>query len=159
MTTELSNGINNANIQSDAEIIDKLEKLPTDEKADILATLEMYSGPIPHPSILEAYQKLYPNAAEEIIKNGIEESNHRRYLENARQRRRGRLAWVVLIGVIVITMLFLFLSFELIMNNHEVIGSVFAGTTFLMFMGTMIEMVPKLSSKDDLSVDNSKEDK
>lgn len=32
-----------------------------------MAYLEMYSGPIPLPDILEGYQKLYPNAAKEII--------------------------------------------------------------------------------------------
>lgn len=43
----------------------KFKNLET--KKEIMAYLEMHSGPIPLPDILEGYQKLYPNAAKEII--------------------------------------------------------------------------------------------
>lgn len=69
MTNKSENDVNKTD---SAEIIDKLENMPKDEKDDVIATLEMYSGPIPHPKILEAYQKLYPDAAKKIIENGLE---------------------------------------------------------------------------------------
>ncbi|KAF0524516.1 DUF2335 domain-containing protein [Pediococcus pentosaceus] len=131
--------------------------MPKDEKDDVIATLEMYSGPIPHPKILEAYQKLYPDAAKKIIENGLEESSHRRTLETARQKRRGRLAWATLISLVVIILVFIVLSFLLIMNGHKIIGSIFAGTSFLVFIGTMTDLVPVLSAKDDISVDDKNE--
>lgn len=75
--------------KDDQEIIDQVKKLPLSEKQqeDIIATMEMYSGPIPHPKILAGYQALYPNAAKKIIENGLDESRHRRHLETARQKK------------------------------------------------------------------------
>ncbi|AHA05143.1 DUF2335 domain-containing protein [Pediococcus pentosaceus] len=154
MTNKSENDVNKTD---SAEIIDKLENMPKDEKDDVIATLEMYSGPIPHPKILEAYQKLYPDAAKKIIENGLEESSHRRTLETARQKRRGRLAWATLISLVVIILVFIVLSFLLIMNGHKIIGSIFAGTSFLVFIGTMTDLVPVLSAKDDISVDDKNE--
>lgn len=154
MTNKSENDVNKTDR---AEIIDKLENMPKDEKDDVIATLEMYSGPIPHPKILEAYQKLYPDAAKKIIENGLEESSHRRTLETARQKRRGRLAWATLISLVVIILVFIVLSFLLIMNGHKIIGSIFAGTSFLVFIGTMTDLVPVLSAKDDISVDDKNE--
>lgn len=154
MTNKSENDVNKTD---SAEIIDKLENMPKDEKDDVIATLEMYSGPIPHPKILEAYQKLYPDAAKKIIENGLEESSHRRTLETARQKRRGRLAWATLISLVVIILVFIVLSFLLIMNGHKIIGSIFAGTSFLVFIGTMTDLVPLLSAKDDISVDDKNE--
>lgn len=154
MTNKSENDVNKTD---SAEIIDKLENMPKDEKDDVIATLEMYSGPIPRPKILEAYQKLYPDAAKKIIENGLEESSHRRTLETARQKRRGRLAWATLISLVVIILVFIVLSFLLIMNGHKIIGSIFAGTSFLVFIGTMTDLVPVLSAKDDISVDDKNE--
>lgn len=72
----------------DKQIVDQIQKseMPKETKDEIIAHLEMYRGPIPHPDILEGYQKLYPNAAKEIIDNGVDESKHRRKLETARQK-------------------------------------------------------------------------
>ena len=57
--------------KEDQELIDQVKKLPISEKEqeDLIATMEMYSGPIPHPKILAGYQALYPDAAKRIIEN------------------------------------------------------------------------------------------
>ena len=56
------NEITNSPSRSDQEIIDDIKKLDisSDKKQDIIATMEMYSGPIPHPKILAGYQALDP---------------------------------------------------------------------------------------------------
>lgn len=70
----------NEQTQHDLDIIDALKRsdVAEDKKEDMIATLEMYNGPIPHPKILDGYDKLDPGAAKRIIDNGIGESNHRR---------------------------------------------------------------------------------
>ena len=52
--------------KEDQEIIAQVRKMPISDqkKNDIIATLEMYSGPIPHPKILAGYEALDPGAAE-----------------------------------------------------------------------------------------------
>lgn len=133
-----------------AEILDRLDNLPEDQQEEILATLEMYAGPIPHPVILAGYQKLYDEAAKKIIDNGVEESGHRRHLETSRQRRRGHLAYIALVGGLILTAGFIAASFWLIYLGHAIIGSVFAGTAFLAMMGTLFELAVKLTENDDL---------
>lgn len=143
---------------SDEEMIRSLP-LPDDKKNDIIATLEMYSGPIPHPKILAGYEALDHGAAKKIIDNGIKESEHRRQMETSRQKRRGRLAWVSMFAVIIICVLFIFLSFVLIMHGHPIIGSVFGGGSFLAFLGSLNTNVNDLSKKDDISVSDHDIDK
>src|SRR5436309_567075 len=40
-----------------------------------------FSGPLPHPSVLEHYDKIYPGAAERIIRMAELQGEHRRHLE------------------------------------------------------------------------------
>ncbi|WP_242367725.1 DUF2335 domain-containing protein [Lactobacillus intestinalis] len=146
--------------KEDQEIIAQVRKMPISDqkKNDIIATLEMYSGPIPHPKILAGYEALDPGAAEKIIDNGIEESVHRRELESARQKRRGRLAWTAMITASIMCILFVLGSFYLIMNNHTVAGGIFGGTSFLMLIGIFFNSVEELSGNNDISTNDKKEE-
>jgi uncharacterized membrane protein len=45
------------------------------------AVEEQFSGPIPHPNILESYNRILPGAAERILSMAEEEQKHRQYLE------------------------------------------------------------------------------
>ena len=40
-----------------------------------------FSGPLPHPSLLEQYNKVIPNAAERILRMAEQEGEHRHYIE------------------------------------------------------------------------------
>lgn len=82
--------------KADQEIIDQVKKLPISEEKqkDIIATMEMYSGPIPHPKILAGYQALYPDAAKEIIENGLDESRHRRQVVDVTRKLSIKTAWI-----------------------------------------------------------------
>lgn len=139
--------------KEDQEIIDQVKRLPISEKEqkDIIATMEMYSGPIPHPKILAGYQALYPNAAKEIIENGLDESRHRRHLETARQKRRGHLAWASMILLVIVCLIFMIGSFYLILEDHKIIGSIFGATSFLTLVGSFIGNINELSGNDDIS--------
>lgn len=137
----------------DQEIIDQVKKMPLTKKEqdDIIATMEMYSGPIPHPKILAGYQALYPEAAKRIIENGLDESRHRRFLETKRQKRRGHLAWAAMFLLVIVCVLFMGGSLWLINKGHTVIGSVFGGGSFLTLAGSLIGNVTQLSGNDDIS--------
>lgn len=151
--------------KADQEIIDQVRKLPISKakQKDIIATMEMYSGPIPHPKILAGYQALYPKAAEEIIENGLEESRHRRKLETARQKRRGHLAWVSMILLVVVCLIFMAGSFVLIIKGHPIIGTIFGSTSFVALVGAFMNSIDELSDNDDISKqkqnNNDKNDK
>lgn len=141
----------------DKKIIDQIREsdIPNKDKDHIIAAMEMYSGPIPHPRILEGYQKLYPKAAERIIENGIAESEHRRQMETARQKRRGRMAWVSLIGSILLAIILLIGGIVLALYNHKVLGPVSMIGGILTVIGSLGSNSTELSENDDLT--NSKD--
>lgn len=134
----------------DGELLDNLKGLNEEQKTEVMATLEMYSGPLPHPSILKQYKDLYPQAAEEIIKNGLAESKHRRRLENSRVWTKLLLSTFALVVFAVLSYLFLKWSVNLIKAGYKVIGSIFGGGSFLMILGTLLSLVQTLTQKDDL---------
>ncbi|MGQ5708843.1 DUF2335 domain-containing protein [Lactobacillus sp. PSON] len=146
--------------KNNQEIINQVKKLPlsNDEKNNIIATIDMYSGPIPHPKILAGYEALDHGAAKEIIDNGIEESKHRRKLETARQKRRGHLAWASMIILALVCLIFMLGSFYLILNDHKIIGGIFGGSSFLIFVGYFFNYIDKLTSNNDISVNKTIED-
>lgn len=135
---------------SDQELLDKVQALPKERKREMVAHLEMYSGPIPHPSILKGYEELDAGAAKAIIENGLAESDHRRNLETKRQKRRGNLAYIMLIGSLALCALFILGSFMLIMRGHTIVGSIFGGTGFIILIGSMISLVNDLTVNSDL---------
>lgn len=79
----------------DQSIIDQFESfnISKKDKERMIATLSMYSGPIPTPALLAGYENLDKGAAKKIIDNALAESEQRRKLEYPRQKRRGRMAW------------------------------------------------------------------
>ncbi|MFT8363143.1 MAG: DUF2335 domain-containing protein [Sporolactobacillus sp.] len=140
----------------DVELVEQLRQIQ-DTKKELVATLEMYSGPIPHPDILGKYESIFPGAAKAIIENGIEESNHRRKLEDDRQKRRGHLAWLTLIALLLLSLTFIAASFVLILYNHKIIGSIFGGGGFLALLGNLLTLVSSLSSNDDIATSSKHE--
>ena len=143
----------------DQEILDQVKKLPIseEEQNNIIATMEMYSGPIPHPKILAGYQALYPKAAEKIIENGLDESRHRRHLETSRQKRRGRLAWASMYLLVFVCLLFMGGSLWLISTGHTIIGTFFGGGSFITLAGSLMNNITQLSSNDDISQSKPRE--
>lgn len=121
-----------------------------------MATMEMYSGPLPHPDILKKYQELYPHAAKEIIKNGVAESKHRRRLENIRVWVKLALAFIGIAIFGSLGYLFLKRSFDLIMHGHAIVGSIFGSGAFLTLLGAVLSMVQSLTNKDDLKNSDNK---
>ncbi|ANK37544.1 hypothetical protein AOB58_742 [Staphylococcus sp. AntiMn-1] len=121
----------------DLDIIDAVKRSDVDDedKKDLIATLEMYNGPIPHPKILEGYDKLDPGSAKRIIDNGIGESDHRRKMEAKTINHVARSFYFRFVLAFVLAILFGFGSFYLILKGHAVLGTIFVGFTFISMLG------------------------
>ena len=63
-----------------------------------------YSGPIPHPGILEHYNKILPGAAERILKMAEEQAEHRRMLEKQALATDSRNSTLGVISALIITL-------------------------------------------------------
>lgn len=100
--------------------------------------VEMFSGPLPPPSMLKEYEKIVPGSGKKIIDSGLEESNFRRDFNNknldaivSQDKRRDWMAFII--GLVVIIC-----GAWLINNNHYVIGSIFAGGTAISLVGLFL---------------------
>jgi len=57
------------------------QKRTISPRAVATTTAETFSGPLPHPQILEKYNEVVPDAAERIIAMAENQSKHRQELE------------------------------------------------------------------------------
>lgn len=125
------------------EAVDGVKQLPPKEQEQAMAKLEMtmlemHSGPIPHPDILEKYYRLDPGAAKLIIENGVKESEHRRNLENEAvrytARDTARRDWMgFIIGIIIISV-----GALLIYTGHTITGTVLSGVSAIGLVGLFV---------------------
>jgi len=76
--------VNNPRQKSEKEdfsvIPDLAKDLPEEERKIVLAQMS-YSGPLPHPFIIERYDQVVPGAAERILAAFEKQSAHRQELE------------------------------------------------------------------------------
>lgn len=116
-------------------LVDKVEKLPDEERQVVLERLEIYQGDLPHPDILEGYNRLYPDAAKRIIENGIAESEYRRKMEdkylsgNIAAHKFGQVLGFIVALAIITSGTFL------IFTGHAITGSLMTGATAVGVIG------------------------
>ncbi|MBC1943543.1 DUF2335 domain-containing protein [Listeria booriae] len=134
--SQLDNELADVSCDDITEILDTVQQMPDERQEEVMISLEMHYGPIPHPSILGRYEELNPGAAQLIIENGVAESTHRRSMEKAtlhkevRDRQRSQYLGFI-IGIIVIV-----LGFILILNGHAITGTALSGVTALGLVGS-----------------------
>ena len=117
------------------DVVQQMERLEPQQRATVLQKLEIYQGDLPHPSILEGYNALYPEAVKKIIDNGIAETEYRREQERKflsaqiAERKRGQYLGFVL------ALLMILCGSYMILNGHTVAGSVLSGITAVGIIG------------------------
>lgn len=90
-----------------------------EQKTNIVASVQQYSGPLPPASELAAYKKVMADAPERIIAMAEKEQNHRHNYD-VRILNAGRIESLLgQIFAFVIVLAFLAASIYLAMNNHE----------------------------------------
>jgi len=83
---------------------------------------ELFTGPLPHPSILEKYEQTLPGAADRIIKMAENQSSHRQAIEkkvidaNVFNEKLGMVLAFIITAVIVVGSIFL------IYSNRQIAG-------------------------------------
>jgi uncharacterized membrane protein len=82
-------------------VLEEIE--PEELKSEIRAVLERYSGPLPHPSILEGYKEVDPRSLDWVINSASREQEHRHWCDKEPLRQSGRAQWFAFtIAVLVI---------------------------------------------------------
>ncbi len=137
---------------------DQPSDLPTqqvqpDESADssaVASAIQAYSfaGPLPHPSLLESYGRVLENAPERILAMAEKEAANRQGIER----------WIVkgdvirsIVGVIfafIIGISTLGLGAYLVLENHDIAGTLFAGAGLTSLVSAFIYGTRHLRDKE-----------
>lgn len=81
------------------------EKPPEGEQLVNFSISSEFTGPLPHPAILAAYDSVASGTAQKLIDNSLEESEHRRRLQRHESQRKSYSLWVASIIAILIVAL------------------------------------------------------
>lgn len=100
--------------------------------------MELFAGPLPPPAILERYAGLYPDAPRIIFTSFEAQGIHRRTLEDFVVRANARRAAQGLWAGFVVTILFLFVSAYLILNGHDVAGTILGVVDLVALAGVFV---------------------
>lgn len=150
MTEEQQNNlqVTQEELQNADDIVQSVERLEPQVREVVLSRLEIYQGDLPHPKILEGYNELYEDAAKLIITNGIEESKHRRSMEQKfmesqfKERKLGQILGFIL--ALVMTCV----GGYLILSGQTVVGSLLSGVTALGMVGLFTGNNTKQNNKE-----------
>ncbi len=137
------------------EIEDLIKSLPKEKREEALNVIasfsvrkaSSFSGPLPPPEILGAYNEILQNGAERIMKMAEHQSGHRIELEKhaikeeLKQSGRGQVFGFILaiIGMAI--------AFGLAFLGHDTVAGIF-GTTTIVGLVTIFVIGKKRQSKD-----------
>lgn len=99
---------------------------------------EMFSGPLPPPSILAAYSDIIPDGANRVMVMAEEQSKHRRWLESYTLQSESRRANAGLGAGVVVSLAFLAASVFLIATGHEISGAVLGTVDIVSLAGVFV---------------------
>ena len=119
-----------------------------------------YSGPFPHPDILQEYEKLLPGAAKTIFDNYLQNSNHIREIEKIDAEHDRMMDKTELLGSIAtqkrgqwlgfsIAAITLLLGFIALMNGHPIAGTIFGGLSISSLVGVFVYRKMQDTRKED----------
>lgn len=97
------------------------------QKVSVTKTLEVTSGPLPAPAILEKYEVIVPGAAERIFKLLESQTHHRIALEKKVINSETRNSTLGIVAAFIISFLFFVLAGYAIYTGSPIAGAIIGG--------------------------------
>ncbi|MBX7158281.1 MAG: DUF2335 domain-containing protein [Verrucomicrobiae bacterium] len=113
------------------EKVDEILKLAIETIRTNVSIQESYSGAIPHPSHLKAFNEIVPGSADLIFQEFKKQSEHRRALESYAIPRQTDQSGRGQIFAFILVILFLIAGVLLTMYDHDKVGGILLGFTLL----------------------------
>jgi uncharacterized membrane protein len=96
----------------------------------IIAEATSFSGPLPPPDLLEAYERTQPGLSDRIVRMAESEQTHRQRLENREHQSQVTLRIIGLLGGIVLAVLGILAGGYLVLHDKALAG-------FTLFVGAL----------------------
>ena len=103
----------------------------SDHGSVIATQMESFSGPLPHPAILQRYDEAVPGAADRIIAMAEREQRHRISMEQTSMEKSLQIAKVGQWLGFILLLLLIGVATYLTATGFAVVGGVIFGTTVL----------------------------
>jgi len=122
MTNEVTNSSNNDDSELEDVTVEQEDTASRKSKVVALQQESYFSGPLPHPNDLQAYENIETGLADRIVRMAEEQSSQRRHLEktvvesNTKNEKTGM--WLAF----VLTVLFMIFGLTLILKDNDVAG-------------------------------------
>ncbi len=110
------------------------DPISSSQSAAIIHAQMEFSGPLPPPQILGQYDEVLPGSAERILRMAEKQQDHRIGVDQSGIRRAN---WGLGAGYS-LSVMGLSLTTFLVMQGHDVAGSVLGGSTFLSLVSTFV---------------------
>lgn len=121
------------------EIFDNLNETEKREVTrELIARSASFSGPLPPPNILKAYDEIIPNGAERIFKMAENQSSHRQNLESSVVKSNSRDSLLGIISAFIISIFTVAAGAFCITSGHPVAGTILGGAGLASIVGTFI---------------------
>lgn len=142
---------------SDLELEPIISDLPKDKQESLLRVLSVvkkeslsFSGPLPHPDILQGYKDVVPGAAERILAMAEKQAEHRQKIEskviNKQLAQTSLGQWFAFILTIVCIAVGTYLA----VNNFTIIaGIIFSSTILGLISVFVLGKRPRIDKKED----------
>lgn len=124
--SELIGANDSSELDSDQEDISPRRQVISKREARLLSIASTFSGPLPPPETLKAYDIIQPGLASKIFDLAERQAEHRMALEKAVVFGDGQRSWAGLILGFIIACSFLGSSTYIIIQGHDLAGGLLA---------------------------------
>lgn len=134
-----------------------LQELPEEKRSAILATMmafeeeRSFSGPLPPPEYLEAYEKTLPGAPDRILVMAEKQVDHRIDVEKTIVKKKFNQSTLgQIIGAILI-LFFGYIAYDLAMHGHDT-AAIAIGVTIVVSLAVVfvLNKIPSIYPKEKL---------
>jgi len=112
-------------------VVSTKTETPTQTSGEVSISQRIWSGPLPDPGDLRAYNEVQEGFAERIMRRFEKQGDHRQELERVEQQQVFRLQRGSQIAATIITLGFGGMATYLIANGNDVSGLIMVGTSIL----------------------------
>jgi uncharacterized membrane protein len=113
-------------------------QLPNRPIARVEARLESFSGPLPNPALLKAYDDILPGCAERIICMAESQANHRQSLEKTVIEGDTRRADKGLLAGFIVALVGLGSAVALVLTGHDLAGFALGGLDLVSLVSVFV---------------------
>lgn len=112
--------------------------LQKDNPLKVVSQQMSFSGPIPHPALLEKYDQIIPKGADRILAMAEKQSIHRQYIEKWSIIGGTILSYLGVFCACAIAIIVSYYGYSLVRAGHAISGTIFSGVGLIGLVSAFI---------------------